>query len=119
MTCGGGAQTFTRTCTSPPPSNGGKDCSELGPAEKTEECNTEACRKCFQYRLCWFSFVLTINISLQYQLLKIGYYRLEKIVNCSLTVSFFLKTLKKVFSHSCSVFHLPLMIYRHVFTLSE
>ncbi|KAL9951960.1 hypothetical protein ACROYT_G044721 [Oculina patagonica] len=43
VTCGGGTKTLTRTCTNPPPSNGGKDCSELGPAEMTEECNTEAC----------------------------------------------------------------------------
>ncbi|KAL9951961.1 hypothetical protein ACROYT_G044722 [Oculina patagonica] len=43
VTCGGGTQTLTRTCTNPPPSNGGKDCSELGPAEKTQECNTQEC----------------------------------------------------------------------------
>ncbi len=47
VTCGGGTQTLTRTCTNPPPSNGGKDCSELGPAEKTQECNTQKCRKYF------------------------------------------------------------------------
>ena len=45
VTCGGGTKKFTRTCTNPPPSNGGKDCSELGQDEKTEECNTQACRK--------------------------------------------------------------------------
>ncbi|KAL9951953.1 hypothetical protein ACROYT_G044713 [Oculina patagonica] len=43
VTCGGGTQTLTRTCTNPPPSNGGKDCSELGPAEKTQECNKRKC----------------------------------------------------------------------------
>ncbi|XP_078354720.1 uncharacterized protein LOC144639299 isoform X1 [Oculina patagonica] len=43
VTCGGGTKTLTRTCTNPPPSNGGKDCSELGPAEKTKECNTQEC----------------------------------------------------------------------------
>ena len=47
MTCGGGTQTRTRTCTNPPPSNGGKDCSGLGPAEMTEECNTQECRTDF------------------------------------------------------------------------
>ena len=45
VTCGGGTQTLKRTCTNPPPSNGGKDCSGLGPAEKTQECNTQDCRK--------------------------------------------------------------------------
>ena len=44
-TCGGGTQTLTRTCTNPPPSKGGKDCSELGPAKKTQKCNTNKCRK--------------------------------------------------------------------------
>ena len=37
--------TLTRTCTNPPPYNGGKDCSELGPAEKTLACNEQECRK--------------------------------------------------------------------------
>ena len=45
VTCGGGVRTLTRTCTNPPPSNGGKDCSELGPAEKTLACNEQECRK--------------------------------------------------------------------------
>ena len=45
MTCGGGVKTLTRNCTSPPPSDGGKNCSELGPAEKTVSCNEQACRK--------------------------------------------------------------------------
>ena len=45
VTCGGGVRTLTRTCTNPSPSNGGKDCSELGPAEKTVPCNEQKCRK--------------------------------------------------------------------------
>ena len=45
VTCGGGIQTLTRTCTNPPPSNGGKNCSELGPAEMTVSCNEQECCK--------------------------------------------------------------------------
>ena len=44
-TCRGGSQTRTRTCTNPTPQHGGKNCSELGPANETQECNTNACRK--------------------------------------------------------------------------
>ena len=43
VTCGGGIKTLKRTCTSPPPSNGGKDCSGLGPAQKTVSCNDQGC----------------------------------------------------------------------------
>lgn len=41
--CGGGKQTRQRACTNPPPANGGKDCSDLGPNSETQECNTEPC----------------------------------------------------------------------------
>ena len=44
-TCGEGVKTLTRTCTNPPPSNGGKNCSELGQAMKNVSCNEQACRK--------------------------------------------------------------------------
>ena len=42
-TCGGGVQTRKRTCTNPPPSNGGKDCSGLGPKITSRECNNKGC----------------------------------------------------------------------------
>lgn len=45
--CGGGEQILTRTCTNPPPSDGGKNCRELGPAEKIVSCNEQDCRKYF------------------------------------------------------------------------
>ena len=45
VACGGGVKTFTRTCTNPPPSNGGKNCNDLGPADKNETCNKQECRK--------------------------------------------------------------------------
>ena len=56
VTCGGGVKTLTRTCTNPLPSNGGRDCSELGPAEKTAPCNEKKCRK----YLC-NCFLLVVN----------------------------------------------------------
>lgn len=43
VTCGGGIQTLTRTCTNPPPANGGKNCSGLGPSEEEVSCNEQEC----------------------------------------------------------------------------
>ena len=42
-TCGGGVQTRNRTCTNPPPSYNGEDCSRLGPNKNTRECNNRGC----------------------------------------------------------------------------
>lgn len=42
-TCEGGNQTRTRICS--PPKYGGKDCEALGPANQTQECNTDPCRE--------------------------------------------------------------------------
>ena len=42
-TCGGGVKKRTRTCTNPPPANGGKDCSGLGPDITTRKCNKQEC----------------------------------------------------------------------------
>ena len=49
VTCGGGVQSRYRTCTSPPPSDGGLTCIEqnLGPAEEIRQCNQQNCRKCY------------------------------------------------------------------------
>lgn len=41
--CGGGVQQRTRTCTNPPPSNGGKDCSLLGAAIESKNCHINPC----------------------------------------------------------------------------
>ena len=36
-------KTRNRTCTNPPPANGGEDCSALGPDTSTMECNIQGC----------------------------------------------------------------------------
>ena len=41
--CGGGEQSRKRTCTNPPPANGGKDCSSLGPNTSSRNCNEKNC----------------------------------------------------------------------------
>ena len=47
--CGwkGGEQTATRTCTNPPPSNGGRDCT--GDSEKKQVCNKFKCGKSIDF----------------------------------------------------------------------
>ena len=45
VTCGGGTQTRNRSCTNPPPQNGGKSCLDqgLGPEIQTQNCNVQPC----------------------------------------------------------------------------
>ncbi|CAH3183147.1 unnamed protein product, partial [Porites lobata] len=52
-TCGGGEQKRRRTCTDPPPQHGGDDCSRLGSAFSTRECNTQACPKTWKAVGCY------------------------------------------------------------------
>ena len=40
-TCGGGTQNRNRTCSNPPPSNGGLTCP--GPSTNSTTCNTQTC----------------------------------------------------------------------------
>ncbi|XP_013398464.1 coadhesin-like [Lingula anatina] len=41
VTCGGGSQSRTRTCTNPVPQNGGADC--VGITLELQQCNTQGC----------------------------------------------------------------------------
>ncbi|XP_078358676.1 neuronal pentraxin receptor-like [Oculina patagonica] len=69
VSCGGGTKTLSRTCTNPPPSNGGNDCSHLGPAEKTQECNTQECRmfvKLWLFLLSLPTQVMCLSVSYCY-----------------------------------------------------
>ncbi|XP_074623820.1 uncharacterized protein LOC141881835 isoform X3 [Acropora palmata] len=40
QSCKGGQRSRRRTCTNPPPRNGGKDCNELGPDVEYADCNS-------------------------------------------------------------------------------
>lgn len=42
--CGRGVKIRKRSCNSPEPTNGRKDCSDLGPAMESEACNSFPCR---------------------------------------------------------------------------
>ena len=49
--CGGGQQLRTRTCTNPPPSGGGDDCT--GDRIENKSCNNESC---YGEMICSFVF---------------------------------------------------------------
>ena len=51
MTCGTGVQTRYRSCTSPPPSNGGEDCS--GDRFETKACQEPGCAG-NSYQMIWW-----------------------------------------------------------------
>ena len=50
--CSGGSQTSSRTCTNPPPTNGGEECR--GENERSRDCNTQPCpgKSSVRFGLC-------------------------------------------------------------------
>ena len=71
VTCGGGKQTRSRTCTNPHPKHGGKNCDELGPASETQECNPDPCREYIvvlpEINILSQGFVFTLRYSEHWQ----------------------------------------------------
>ena len=63
-TCGGGFRSRARNCTKPSPRHGGKNCSELGPANETQECHTHGCRK-LNENLCYICYRSWKDVSIQ------------------------------------------------------
>ena len=51
VTCGGGSQNRSRTCTNPVPQYGGADC--VGFAGENQDCNTHNCPSMLMYSLIW------------------------------------------------------------------
>lgn len=45
-TCNPGKRRRERSCSNPPPQNGGKDCSQLGNAQETKRCNKSKKKRC-------------------------------------------------------------------------
>lgn len=60
--CGGGVKIRKRSCNSPEPKNGGKDCSGLGPAMGTEECNSFPCRTINLLCFCQINILQCLNL---------------------------------------------------------
>ena len=46
VTCGGGTQQSTRSCTNPAPEHGGEECA--GPTIRTRRCNRRECPSTFE-----------------------------------------------------------------------
>ena len=42
-TCSGGVRRRMRKCSNPPPSNGGRDCRNLGPSVESQDSNVKLC----------------------------------------------------------------------------
>ena len=64
VTCGGGVQQRSRTCTNPSPQNGGADCSVQGPAKEEQKCNPETCHTFLKMIIITIIVVIIIVITI-------------------------------------------------------
>lgn len=60
-------KTRKRTCTNPPPANGGKDCSILGSDTSTMECNIHECPGKMENHLSLFLICYSYSCQNNYQ----------------------------------------------------
>ena len=59
-TCGGGNMTRTRSCNSPVPAMGGKDCSQFGAPVEVMKCNEQQCPSKHLMKM-WFAFPTNVS----------------------------------------------------------
>ena len=57
VTCGGGEQERTRSCTNPAPAHGGKEC--VGPKKEVKKCGQDPCPGEFFYK-CKLTSILSL-----------------------------------------------------------
>lgn len=72
VSCGGGSTSRTRKCDNPKPSNGGKDCSKLGPNEEIKTCNNDDCPGEHSFLPTEFYLDFNILVPVSLQQLNIG-----------------------------------------------
>jgi len=95
LTCGGGNQTQTRTCTNPPPSNGGKNCSTTNIESIVQPCNIQLCptsKNYFLYFLLCYSQIIFILFWFNLTAFKILIYLLAHFLTICQPVPYFLTT---------------------------
>jgi hypothetical protein len=59
VTCGGGIQSYTRSCTNPSPNDFGLSC--VGESHYEKVCNQENCFRKFGRKMCNIILILSLN----------------------------------------------------------